>query len=350
MMIEYLTEQECEFGVPNQVAEGVWWIRLPIDLALDHVNVYVLQNAKGLTLVDTGLDQPESQRLLSKALEHPTLSGQRLNQVIVTHYHPDHIGLAGRLCCASSENLEEEKQDVQLVTSETCYQAAQELRAEQDLLPAASQIRFMQEAGLPTLELESFRRRKRIRYRDRVGRLPSRYQPIFDRQAINIGGRTWSSGFGQGHARDHLMLCSDDGLALVGDQILPNVSPNLSVHYSAPDADCIRPWLESCHQFQQQLDDQVLCLPGHQRPFFGGSQRCKQLIANCQQLIDRTIEALRRPQTIVDLLPKIYRRDFSDHQQHLYIGEMRAVLNHLYQSSLIIRRKNAQGTFVWRKV
>ena len=86
-----------DYGVAHPIADGVGWVRLPVPGSLKHINVWVLDdadaNGAGVAIVDTGIDLPASRDAWGQAL-----GGRRVTRVLVTHFHPDHIGLAGWLC------------------------------------------------------------------------------------------------------------------------------------------------------------------------------------------------------------------------------------------------------------
>ena len=84
-------------GEAIAVAGGILWTRLPLPFRLDHVNVYLIEDEGGFAVLDTGVDTPDSRAAWEK-LFVGALRGKRLTKIIVTHFHPDHIGLAGWLC------------------------------------------------------------------------------------------------------------------------------------------------------------------------------------------------------------------------------------------------------------
>ncbi len=98
-------------GEAFEAAPGVLWARIPLPFRLDHVNVYFLDDGDGWAVVDTGIDSPDARAAWEALLAGP-LSGRPLTRLIVTHMHPDHIGLAGWLT---------ERFDIPLATSQTAY-------------------------------------------------------------------------------------------------------------------------------------------------------------------------------------------------------------------------------------
>jgi len=337
--VTFAFASEPDFGTPEQVAEGVWWIRLPTPLAIDHVNVYLLEGSSGWTLVDAGVNDAPSRDALTAVLERPEFNHKPLDQVVITHFHPDHIGLTGYFTGPDYQ--------ARLLTSRTSWQTAGLLLFDNPDVPCGAHIAFYEQAGMKGIELESFKRRAPSSYSDNVGPLPESYTRLVEGQELKIGGRVWTVRMGHGHAAEHVTLWSDDNLAVVGDQILPSISPNLTVHFSEPEADCVSEWLESCDRFEQLANDNLLCLPGHNRPFTGAPFRCRQLAENCLRVISRIESALTKSQSAMDLMPVIYRRDIAANEKTALIGETMGYLNHLYAAGKI-RRRLVRGQYLWR--
>ena len=326
-------------GSVTQVADGVWWIALPLTTHLDRVNIYVLDDGDdGLTLVDTGANGVTSRELLLEALSKPPFAGKQCHRVIATHFHPDHIGLAGYFCDRGAS----------LWTSPGTVTTAWRLWNDQPALPHPEDLEFMQRAGISDLELAAISRRRPRTYADHVERLPQTYTRLSEGDLISAGGRQWSVRMGHGHAEDHVTLWTDE-LALVGDQILPGISPNLSVHFSNPEANPIQDWLASCKRFEAEALEHTLCLPGHNRPFFGAPFRCEQLRTNCCNALKRLDEHLRKPSHAAGCMHAVYRRELSSYERPLLIGEMVGYLNFLYQKQLIDRTLTRTGHYRYRK-
>ncbi len=256
--IQIACDQNPDYGIPFLVAPGIWWVRLPVASHLQAINVYLLEDGEELTLVDTGVKSTECREALKAALSHPDIESYQLTKVIVTHFHPDHIGLAGELA----------RDGAQLWTSRTTWLNSQVLSGNKQLLPLLPEVTFMQRAGLTGIELEAFRRRAANRYSALVAPPPDHFVPLVDGQTLAIGRRTWRVVMSYGHAAEHISLWSDD-CVISGDQILPSISSNLTVPYTESESDVIGEWLRSCRRLMQFANNESLCLPGHQRPFYG---------------------------------------------------------------------------------
>ena len=336
--VDFRFETAPEFGSVTEVAVGIWWLTVPLTSSLQSVNVYLLDDGDGWTIVDTGVDSSDCRQLFQQVLSNEPFVGQPIKRVIATHFHPDHIGLAGVLV----------RENVRFQCSRTCWNASHRLWQDQPETPQPGQLEFMKRAGMKGLEFEALQRNRPRNYADSVARPPDEYELLRHEDVLSIGPRQWKVVLGYGHAEEHVTLWSGDNIALVGDQILPTVSPNLSVHFSNPEEDPIREWLESCERFARLSNDSTLCLPGHGRPFTGAPSRCQQLKRNCELVIERLHAHLRRPSTAIECLPAVYRRPLESYERPLLIAETVGYLNHLRVTGRADRRLMKSEHYLWR--
>lgn len=307
------------FGVPVEVAEGVWWIRLPVDLPLESVNVYALKDDDGLTLIDTGSNDEETIKTLDLALNSAELKGLPLRRVIVTHFHPDHIGLAGYLA---------NQHDASLWMTRTCWLTCNLLLRTSSNVPSDEAVRFMRKAGLPSIQLEAYRRQTSGDYRDAVAPLADHYVPLIEGETIKIGSRTWTIINGNGHAAEHATFWTED-LAIVGDQILPSISASLTVPFTEPESDLVAEWLQSCSKLSEIADNQLLVLPGHQLPYTGCHNRLLQIQTNVEAGLQRIGRLLVNPRNAFDFVETFHNRSMTVKERKRMLPEMVGFLNHL---------------------
>src|SRR6202035_606761 len=83
-------------GETVSIAPGVLWLRMPLPFALNHINLWLIEDGPGWTIVDCGFAGAETTGLWEQIFAGP-LAGRPVRRIIVTHYHPDHIGLSGWL-------------------------------------------------------------------------------------------------------------------------------------------------------------------------------------------------------------------------------------------------------------
>lgn len=332
-----LFDETPHAGEAVAIADGIWLLRLPLDSVLDHINVYVLADETGWTLVDTGNNTPACRTALQAAFDDGLFALRPITRVIATHYHPDHIGLAGLLCDLGAV----------FQTTQACWLHARWLQLEQRDFPCAQDISFVERVGIKGVELAAFCRRAPSNYSDLVLPIPYAYQRIREGDHLKIGSRYWTVHLGYGHAAEHATLWSEDEFVITGDQILPGMSSNLSVHPSEPDADLVSEWVESCWRFAKLAQSETVCLPGHNLPFTGVETRCKQMIASQEAVLNRLLAHLSRPCTAIDCLDAVYRRQLQPHERGTMIAETLGYLNHLHQRGIVKRELADDRAYLW---
>ena len=326
-------------GKPVAVADGVHWLRLPLPMAsLDHANVYVLEDEiggrSGWTLIDTGMNWPKGRAALEAALAGP-LAGRPVIRVILSHHHPDHIGLAGRFAEAGAE----------IWASRTAWLLGRMLLLDRQEKATPEQILFRRRAGMSGDALAAYAAEKPFNFSDVVLPIPLGFRRIEEGDRIRIGARDWLVRMGEGHAPEHVTLWSDDGLLLAGDQVLPGISSNIGVYPTEPEADPLKGWLATCRRFHA-LGADPLVLPGHKLPFRGLTRRLEHLIDNHEHALARIEEEIAaKPRTAIALFHAIFHRPIGHGEFSLALVEAVAHANHLVQAGRIARRLNADGAW-----
>ena len=307
-------------GTLMEVATGVHWLRMPLPFVLNHINLWLLEDDAGWVIVDTGIAADETREIWTRLLEGE-LAGHPVERVLVTHMHPDHVGLAGWLC---------ERCDCELWMTREEYLSARMLASDAPPPPPVA-IDFYRAAGLSDEQLAQYRERFG-RYGELLSILPESYRRLQDRDRLSIGGRSWEIVIGRGHSPEHACLyCAELGLMIAGDQALPTISPNVSVWPTEPQADPLADWLDSCRGLTDRVADDVLVLPAHGRPYRGLRERLDALIAEHQQGLEQILEHCRSPRRAVDLFDTLFRGLIGDGNRIMAVGEAVAHLNYLQQ-------------------
>ena len=327
-------------GAATEVAPGVLWMRLPLPMRLDHVNVYALADDDGWTLVDTGFDTAPTRALWEELLAGP-LAGRPLRRVLVTHYHPDHIGLAGWLQAAHG---------AELLATRTTWLFARMLTLDVHDRPVPETLAFWRAAGMPAAMLAQHAAARPFNFADVVAPLPLGYRRVDEGQRLHLGGRDWVVRLGQGHAPDHATLWERGGdLVIGGDQFLPAISPNLGVRATEPEADPVGEWLDACARFVPLAREGHLVLPGHKLPFTGLPLRLRQKIDNHLGALERLRDHLATPRTAVECFPPLFKRTIDDSAFGLALVEAVAHLNHLLLRGEVVRHRRPDGAWAWQR-
>lgn len=337
--IRYPWDTPPEEGEAIEIADGVLWIRLPLPMKLDHVNVYALDDGDGWTVVDTGFASKRGKAIWTRLMEGP-LAGKPVTRVIVTHHHPDHVGLAGWL---------KSEFGAELVTTRTAWLMARMLQMDEQPLPSAETLAFWQGCGMAPAILEKRRSERPFNFADCVAPLPLGYTRIQQGGTITAGGRVWDIHIGNGHAPEHATFWSrDDTLVLGGDQILPSISSNIGVYATEPEADPVADWLESCERLSTLAREDHLVLGGHKLPFTGLPLRLHQLIENHHGALRRLEAHLATPRTAGDCFAPLFKRHIGDGEYGLALVESMAHCLHLWHEGRATRHMNDAGAWVFQ--
>lgn len=338
-VIRYPWADAPEDGTLCEVAPGIFWLRLPLPMALDHVNLYVLDDGDGWTVVDAGLDTRRARAIWESVLAGP-LAGKPLRRVVVTHYHPDHVGLAGWLQAMGAE----------LVTTRTSWLTARMLVLDEQPVPVAETLAFWRAAGMDAAIYAKRSRERPFNFADVVAPLPLGYTRIADGDTIRMGGRDWLVRTGDGHAPEHATFWQVDGpLILGGDQLLPSISANLGVYASEPLADPVAEWIDSAERFRRFARDDQLILPGHKLPFTGLPLRLRQMIENHTGAVDRLRALLATPKTAVECFDVLFKRPVGEAEYGFALVEAVAHLNHLLHKGQVARARREDGAWLWQR-
>src|ERR1700730_2658517 len=175
-------------GQTVEVAPGILWARIPLPFRLNHINVYLIDDGKGWAVLDTGIGN-DATRAIWDALTSGPLAGRPLTRLIVTHFHPDHIGLAGWLC---------ERHGLPLLTSQTSYLSCQNISLSPGALDAKPYRDFYLRHGLD-LQVTQIVATQGHNYLRMVYALPPVFTRIVAGDTLAIGGRSFEAFTGDGH-------------------------------------------------------------------------------------------------------------------------------------------------------
>lgn len=323
-------------GATVEVAAGVLWLRLPLPMTLDHINVWALADGDGWMIVDTGLRTPASVEAWETALAGP-LAGRPVTRVLCTHMHPDHIGLAGWLC---------ERFDAPLLMSRLEYVTGRMLVADNGPAPEAGAV-FYHRAGWTAEQIARWRSGYGM-FGKAVAPLPTAYDRVREGDRLSIGGSDWRVVVGDGHSPEHLCLWREaDGVFISGDQILPKISSNISIWPTEPGADPLGDWMASLAKLRALLPDDLLVLPSHGEPFTGVHARLDALTRGHEVALKRLRRTLKTPSRAVDVFSALFARPVGDGVLGMATGEALAHLNYLNDKGQAISRIDADGVVWW---
>ena len=322
--IAYPHETAPAPGVTVPIAPGIEWLCMPLPFALNHINLWLLADGEGYAAVDTGIALDPI-----KAAWKSALGGRSLTRCIVTHCHPDHLGLAAWL---------EREKGAGLWISQGDYLAAHMMAEQIAGYSISAMVEFYRGHGLEQARIDGLVSRGNG-YKRGVPAIPATYRRLLDGQVLDIGGHDWRAIVGYGHAPEHMSLhCAEFGVLISGDMLLPRISTNISVMASEPHGDPLRLFLDSIEGFRA-LPADTLVLPSHGRPFRGLHARVDQLQAHHAERCGVLLDACRgKAKSAADLIAVLFGRELPDpHQTMFAMGEAIAHLNYLEHSGKLQR-------------
>ena len=328
-------------GEAVEVADGVLWMRLSLPMKLDHVNVYALDEGHGWTVVDTGFDSATTREAWQQLISGP-LQGRPVLRAIVTHHHPDHVGLAGWFQSALG---------AELVTTRTAYLFTRMLQLDVQDRQTQAQLDFWRLCGMDPAIFEQRKAERPFNFADCTAPIDGGFTRVAEGDVIQIGGRRWDVRMGNGHAPEHATFWSrDDSLILGGDQLLPSISPNIGVYATEPEGDPLGGWIESCDRLARHARDDHFVLPGHKMPFTGLPARLRQLEENHHSALDRLVAHLATPQAAGDCFMPLFGREIRGSQYGLALVEAMAHCLHLWHAGRATRALRADGAWAFRAI
>jgi glyoxylase-like metal-dependent hydrolase (beta-lactamase superfamily II) len=320
-------------GVPIEVMPGVMWIRLALPFALNHVNIYLIDDGKGWAVLDTGLGDLATQQvwqaLLDKHIDRP------LTRLIVTHFHPDHIGMAGWLA---------EKYRLPVYMSQTEYLLSRNIHLDPGALDAEHYRRFYLRHGLDAETTQRVVTQGHAYLRFVTG-LPPTFERLVNGDRLNLGGRDFQVITGGGHSPEQVVLyCAAERIFFSADQVLSKISPNVSVTATIPNGNPLNDYLRSLAALGEIIPPDALVLPGHGLPFHNAPSRIKELAAHHQARCDQILEAcVAEPRSVAELVPLLFHRPLDPQQTSFAFSEILAHVNLLLSKGQLEAADTAPG-------
>jgi glyoxylase-like metal-dependent hydrolase (beta-lactamase superfamily II) len=313
-------------GTVTGVAPGVYWLRMPLPFALDHINLWLLRDGDDWTIVDCGFGSDETRAHWERIFAE-VVGAARVNRVLLTHFHPDHFGLAAWLA-------ERWQAPVHLAAAE--FAAARGWHESAPLYTREAHLEMFRAHGLDLGEAAAKFAKGNL-YKRGVPAIPERVEALRDGDRFTIGSREWRALAGHGHSPEHISyFCDELRVLIAGDMVLPRISTNVSVQPREPDANPLEAFLQSLRR-HAELPPDTLVLPSHGLPFRGLQARLAQLAAHHAARLAELAEACSEPTPASELMKVIFRRPLDVHQTFFAMGETLSHLNKLVHDGALAR-------------
>ncbi len=325
----FLGSEKPQVAQRLEITKDIFWIRMPMPFALDHINLWHLPDAAHATIVDSGIHYAPIVDAWQILFQDPQM--QSVQNIVATHFHPDHVGLA--------QTLLEHFDGARFHMSLSEYTMARLVHGKAEGFNARAENRLFQRHGLIDPQIIASWEARDDYYNNLVHRLPPHFSRLRAGMNLRLGAIEWQTLTGYGHSPEHIALFSPAHKILIaGDMILPRISTNVAVHAYAPDANPLAEFLQSIDAFRA-LPDDTLILPSHGLPFYGLHGRIAQLEAHHQAHLETITELARHGAlTAFGILPALFKRPLTDtHNLFFALGEAVAHLNFLWHKGTLQR-------------
>ncbi len=303
------------------VAPGVWKITLPIPFPLRTVNVHALVGSDGWTLVDAGMGMPDSRKAFWAGLERAGLSLDKLRSIVLTHHHPDHIGLSAELY----------EQTNAAVYMHPIDEAGVQINWSGNMPERFKKVsQFFRQHGLPPTDFWF------TQVDPQVMRTLIRVPPheaftlVEDNEYINLVGEDYRVIWTPGHSDGQICLFRErDGVFLAADHVLPRITPNIGLY---SDKDRENPLGDYLNSLEKVADlPASIVLPGHGEPFVDLAGRTAEIIEHHKQREIQILALLdRRPQHAYQLAEQLFGHRFNNSEaRRMAVAETLSHLEHL---------------------
>jgi glyoxylase-like metal-dependent hydrolase (beta-lactamase superfamily II) len=319
----------CQPPAPGEhveVSAGVLWTRLSLPFRLDHVNIYIIDDGRAWHIVDTGIASQGARETWEHLLAG-LLAGRPVEKIIVTHHHPDHVGLASWLA---------EKVGAEVVMSGTEYLLGLTYWLDSDAMKAHHYREFYRRRGLNTTAAESILDRG-ARYQALTSPLPFAFHRVIDGDDLSLATRRFQVITGPGHSPEQVMLYSTgEGIFVGADQVMLSITPNISVSARNPNSDVLGHFMSSLSSLSERIDSRSTVLPGHHVPFTGLQERVQEILDHHEaRLRDIVTACSSQPRSTADLLSVLFRFSIEGPAMELAFGEACAHVNRLLATGRI---------------
>ena len=331
--------ERLEYGETKEVIPGIYWIRMPLPFALNHINLWLIADGDGWTVIDTGYNSDDTRKFW-KNIFAKLLDNKPIKRIIVTHFHPDHVSLAGWL-------IKKWKAPIWMTYSE--WMQAQLNRFGGPTADIDARMNFYTEHGMEKSGIDGYRE-TRPDFSKIILPLPISFRRMIDAEEFPIGDHNWRVITGAGHSPEHAALwCKDLNILISGDQVLPRISTNVSLQCNEPDGDPLRLYLRSLEKFRD-LPKDALILPSHDQPFYGLHHRIDALGKHHAERLEAAFEACVESKTSRELIPYLFKRQLDSHQLGFAIGEAMAHANYLVTDGRLRKARWDDGILRYSQV
>jgi glyoxylase-like metal-dependent hydrolase (beta-lactamase superfamily II) len=337
--VKYPFSEAAELGIPQEVSPGIFWVRMPLELTgLNHINLWLLRDGPGWTIVDTGMKSDRIRELWEGVFANH-LDGLPVTRVFCTHFHPDHMGQAGWLT---------ERWNCPFWATHREWLQGRVAELDQHETTPEWFLNFFHKVGLSKAALAEMADSGYSHFRDSVTPIPPQVRSVREGELIRIGDGDWQVIIGRGHSPEHACLFNHKSHVMIaGDQILPKITPHIGIHASEPEANPLQLYLDTLANFDH-LPADTLVLPAHGLPFYNLHPRLDYLRQHHAERLAVLEGFCVDPTRVLSTLKVMYRRQLNPFEALLGMSEALSHLHCLMGQGRIIRETNNDGVWLYQ--
>ena len=322
----------------NQVVTSEWGedliqIQIPLPNALKWVNSYLVRGSQGYTLIDPGQHTADAIEAWRAAMSELNITMQDIEQIVLTHHHPDHYGLAGWFQVQTGAPV---------YMTEIAHVHAQMMWGK-DQAATAAMDRLLAHHGMDA----SIRAEIKEHFDSFIAYVSPQPEVTYLEQSnIRLGDREWQVIVTNGHASGHACFYHEASQEMLcGDQILPQISPNIS-YIPGSDPQPLQSFMGSLKMLQTY--DVTIAYPGHRNPFRHYQERIADLLTHHEERLVKFVELLTAPKTAYECCLAVFNAKLTVHQLRFAMSETLAHLIELERRGLVRAEENTEGCIVYK--
>jgi glyoxylase-like metal-dependent hydrolase (beta-lactamase superfamily II) len=319
--------------VPPEIIQ----VKAPLPFPLRWVNSYIIRGEKGLTIIDPGLHTVETEAVWEETFTHYGFAFSEVEQIVLTHYHPDHYGIAGW--------LQDRCGGIPVWISQEGFEQAMRLWGDGQPLTSEIAELFIKHGMDKTLVHEQLI----PHMHDFIAWVSPQPQVSFIPYEKNfrMGDRWFEPIVTAGHAEGHLCFYDAERQEMFcGDHVLPQISPNVS-YIPRADGNPLETFLVSLEKINQYKV--VKAYPGHREPFDTFNLRVLELIAHHEDRLEKMAAQLTEPKHVYQLSLDFFGDQLSIHQMRFAMAETLAHVIYLQEKGQI-KQQEHDGIFYYSLV
>jgi glyoxylase-like metal-dependent hydrolase (beta-lactamase superfamily II) len=333
--LNFTVQRPPAYGELTDLLPGMFWVRLPMPTAPNHVNCWLLDNGPGWTMVDCGLNTDDSFEMWDK-LWRGLLRSRPLQNLTLTHAHADHSGLAATF-------VKETRCSVRMALAE--WLTGWKTWHERDESSDEHFVAFLKRNGASSDDASKIAEAQQ-RSIFLGGRPPREFIRIRDGDVIAMGKRDWRVITASGHSAEHaLFFCESEKILIAGDQILSHMVPSVITPAGQPEANPMKDYLESLSRLEA-LPPDTLVLPSHGLPFRGLHARIAQKREHHQARLDDVASVINDKTNAFLVAQEIFPRVLYANPRQAF-GEALAHLNMLASMGKLTRDVDGDGNIAF---